>query len=85
MSATQSTLGAAGVKFARDEVVGDADARHADRRACLACAATSPEIAAWRISRSTRLRPTRMPCARRSSAWMRRRAIDAAVGARGWP
>ena len=32
---------------------------------------TIPEIMAWRISRSTRLRPTRMPCARASSAWMR--------------
>jgi hypothetical protein len=31
----------------------------------------SPEIAAWAISRSTRLRQTSMPCAIRSSAWIR--------------
>ena len=30
---------------------------------------TIPEIPAWRISRSTRLRPTLTPSAIRSSAW----------------
>ena len=33
--------------------------------------ATSPEIPASRISRSTRLRPILTPSAMRSSAWMR--------------
>jgi hypothetical protein len=34
--------------------------------------AKSPEIPAACISRSTRLRPTRIPCSKRSSAWTRR-------------
>jgi hypothetical protein len=52
-----------------DQVVGAADAGHADvvrprlRR-------TTPLIPASRIKRSTRLRPTRMPCASRRSAWI---------------
>jgi len=32
--------------------------------------ATTPEIPAARMSRSTRFRPTRTPCSRRSSAWI---------------
>ena len=32
---------------------------------------TNPESPAWRISRSTRLRPTLTPSAIRNSAWMR--------------
>ena len=32
----------------------------------------TPEIPAAFISRSTRFRPTRIPCSRRSSAWIRR-------------
>jgi hypothetical protein len=53
-----------------DEVVSDADAGDADRGPA-AFARTMPEIFASRINRSTRLRPTRMPWAMASSAWMR--------------
>lgn len=57
--------------FMLDEVIGDANpgTRIVVRPRFLT---TRPEITAWRMSRSTRFRPTWMPSAMRSSAWMRR-------------
>ena len=57
-------------ELALHEIVGDANAPHTD-----GCAprlrTTSPEMQAAAISRSTRLRPTLIPWAIRSSAWIR--------------
>ena len=52
-----------------DEVIGDPDARtRIVVRPCFL--GISPDRPAWRIRRSTRLRPTWMPCSSRSSAWI---------------
>ena len=82
MSATQSRFGAGGYEVALDQVVGDPHARHADRRAALALRGTSPESPRARISRSTRLRPTRT-----SSLTQRRRGSGGrrrCRGSRAW-
>lgn len=71
MSATQSTLGPAGRKsrFTRSSATLTPGTRIVVRPRFLG---TKPLIPASRISRSTRLRETLIPCAMRSSAWMRR-------------
>src|SRR5262245_46222984 len=58
------------VEVALDQVAGDANAGHTDRRAPEALR-HQPESPRMRISRSTRLRPTRTP-RWRSAAWTRR-------------
>jgi hypothetical protein len=51
------------------EVIADPNARDPGR--CLAAlAGDQPEIPAWRMSRSTRLRPSFSPSAMTSSAWI---------------
>jgi hypothetical protein len=70
MSASQSTFGAGGRK--RRSTRSSATLTPCTRIVVrLRLRGASPEIAAARISRSTRLRETRIPCARRSSAWIR--------------
>ena len=54
-----------GPEVALDEIVGDTHARNANGRAATA-PFTVPLMPACRISRSTRLRPTATPSARRS-------------------
>jgi hypothetical protein len=70
MSATQSRLGAAARKArsTRSSQTRTPGTRIVVRPRFLA---TMPVMPACRISRSTRLRPTRTPSAIRSSAWMR--------------
>ena len=82
MSATQSTLGAAGRKSrsTRSSATLTPGTRIVVRPRFFV---TRPLIPACAISRSTRFRETLIPCAIRSSAWMRGRTVDAAVVARG--
>ncbi len=70
MSAIQRTLGCSGRK--RRSTRSSATRTPGTRIVVLPrLRGTKPEMPAWRINRSTRLRPTLMPSAKRSSEWIR--------------
>ena len=69
MSADQVWFGAVGRKSRSTRSGATLTPGQPDGRAP-ALARRNPEIPAARISRSTRFRPTRTPCSRRSSAWI---------------
>ena len=71
MSATHSTFGRGGPELALDEIIGDADAGDADRRAA-ALARDQPGDAGLAHQALDALARDRDAVARRSSAWMRR-------------